>query len=194
VFGVDFTVCTAGSLPPVVTASKGMHVLVSGGLNEIDVHSNDLDAAGGQNQMCKGDGVLFDLSSGANGALKGIFRNNIIRSGQCTTTRNDFEEANAGADPRLFEHNDLDPYNTPSALYVDEGTTALNTAAAVDALTQTTANGTISKDPLYANYPTDLHLDAGSPCADAGTPTGAPLLDMDLQPRDQSPDIGADEL
>src|SRR5207249_3482095 len=125
-----------------------------------------------------GNGVVFELSSGANTALKGIFRNNIIRGGQCTTSRNDFQEATTGADPRLFEHNDLDPYNTPSALYVDEGSTQLNTAAAVDVLTQTTANGTISADPLYANYPVDLHLDAGSPCIDAGTPTRAPVLDM----------------
>jgi hypothetical protein len=47
---------------------------------------------------------------------------------------------------------------------------------------------------MYVNYPTDLHLQAGSMCIDTGTPTGEPATDMDGQPRDpMTPDIGADE-
>jgi hypothetical protein len=47
-------------------------------------------------------------------------------------------------------------------------------ADAVDALTDMTVSGTLSADPLYVNYPLDLHLSAGSPCQDAGTTAGAP--------------------
>jgi hypothetical protein len=43
------------------------------------------------------------------------------------------------------------------------------------------------------NYPTDLHLQAASPCVNTGTTTGAPLRDMDGALRDATPDIGADE-
>jgi hypothetical protein len=39
------------------------------------------------------------------------------------------------------------------------------------------------------------HLQAGSPCIDAGTATEAPAQDMDNQPRPQGAavDVGADE-
>jgi hypothetical protein len=46
-----------------------------------------------------------------------------------------------------------------------------------------------------ATFPGDLHIQPASPCNGAGTPNGAPALDMDGQPRDpMMPDIGADEL
>jgi hypothetical protein len=51
----------------------------------------------------------------------------------------------------------------------------------------------ISVDPSFVNYPADVHLKAGSLCIGAGTPTGAPSLDMDNKPRDAMPDIGPDE-
>jgi hypothetical protein len=111
----------------------------------------------------------------------------------CTLARYGFHEAAAAADPRVFEHNDLDPAVAPTALYFDSGTTAVNTAAGVDALADMTASGTISASPLFANYPTDLHLSVGSPCINTGTATGAPALDMDGAKRDATPDIGADE-
>jgi hypothetical protein len=53
--------------------------------------------------------------------------------------------------------------------------------------------GNIDADPLFAgggNY----HLRPGSPCADAGTPTGAPADDLEGTPRDADPDMGAYEL
>ena len=46
---------------------------------------------------------------------------------------------------------------------------------------------------MFAAYPTDLHITAGSMCVDMGTTAGAPLLDMDDEMRDATPDIGADE-
>ena len=49
-------------------------------------------------------------------------------------------------------------------------------------------------DPQFLNYPMDIHLQVGSPCIGAGTPTGAPPIDFEGTPRDPAaPDIGADE-
>jgi hypothetical protein len=63
----------------------------------------------------------------------------------------------------------------------------------VNALADMAVGGTISQDPLFVAYPTDLHLSAASPCVDAGTAAGAPAWDMDGALRDAAPDIGADE-
>jgi hypothetical protein len=65
---------------------------------------------------------------------------------------------------------------------------------AINGLTMTTSSGNISGDPLFNNYPSDVHLKAGSPCIGAGTPTGEPLLDMDFGARSPTkPSIGPDE-
>jgi hypothetical protein len=63
-------------------------------------------------------------------------------------------------------------------------------------------------DPLFASGPlpggtgpdyadqwlaVDFHLRAGSPAIDAGTPDGAPALDIEGTPRDATPDTGAYE-
>ena len=50
----------------------------------------------------------------------------------------------------------------------------------------------ISIQPYLVYYP-DLHLQKTSPCINAGTPTGAPLFDLDGTPRDALPDMGAYE-
>ncbi len=58
-----------------------------------------------------------------------------------------------------------------------------------------TVGGTISADPLFVAFPTDLHISPGSPCDGFGTPAGAPAYDMDGNPRSTTaPDIGADEI
>jgi hypothetical protein len=54
--------------------------------------------------------------------------------------------------------------------------------------------GNISGNPLFLNAAAgDYHLTFGSPCIDAGTPTGAPATDLDGIARDATPDIGAYE-
>jgi len=58
----------------------------------------------------------------------------------------------------------------------------------------TTGTGNISTDPLFVNAAAgDYHLGGGSPCIDAGTPSGAPTHDLDHRPRDAQPDLGAFE-
>ena len=96
-------------------------------------------------------------------------------------------------DPRVFENNDLDPRNTPTAVYRDEATSNLTDATMVNALTDMTVSGNLFVDPMFA-APGDYHLMFASMCANAGTTTGAPALDMDDDVRDATPDIGADEL
>ena len=68
---------------------------------------------------------------------------------------------------------------------------------------QTGINGNISADPMFANIAGgDYHLQAGSPCVDAGTNESAPSLDFEEDPRpidgdsdgEAIVDIGADEL
>jgi len=43
----------------------------------------------------------------------------------------------------------------------------------------------------YSNR--DVRLGATSTCRNAGTPAGAPTIDIDGDPRDAQPDIGPDE-
>jgi hypothetical protein len=58
----------------------------------------------------------------------------------------------------------------------------------------TTGTGNISQDPLFVDAAGgDYHLQAGSPCIHAGTPSGAPATDLEGTPRDAAPDMGAYE-
>jgi hypothetical protein len=57
-----------------------------------------------------------------------------------------------------------------------------------------TGTGNISADPQFVDAANgDYHLQAGSPCVDAGTSVGAPLHDIEGTPRDAAPDMGAYE-
>ena len=170
----------------------GVSVSAASGGNEVDVHSNTIDGDGAP-VACTSRGIVLDAAAGGLNSPAGIFRNNIVRAGRCATSIG-VEEHSAASDPRVFENNDLDPFNTPNALYVDEGSSMLQSAAAVNALTDATLGGNISADPMFASYPSNLHINAGSACIGAGTPAGAPTGDMDGDVRDlTTPDIGADE-
>lgn len=55
-------------------------------------------------------------------------------------------------------------------------------------------NGNMDADPLFFNAISgDYRLQPCSPCIDAGTPDGAPAEDMEGNPREDLPDIGAYE-
>ncbi|HEX5098745.1 MAG TPA: choice-of-anchor Q domain-containing protein, partial [Polyangiaceae bacterium] len=193
VFG--FTQQDCGSATTTPGQSTGLRALTSTGLRELDVHSNFFDGGGqaSTGATCTSRAVALGATSMPPTVPNGLFRNNIFRAGTCAT-RYGFEELVASADPRELANNDFDPATTPTALYFDEATTAVTTAAGIDALAGTTATATRSVDPQFTSYPTDLHLLAGSMCIDAGTTTGAPAYDMDGAARTGTPpDIGPDE-
>ena len=50
----------------------------------------------------------------------------------------------------------------------------------------------VSADPQFDG---GFHIGPTSVCRNAGTPTGAPLIDIenDVRPQESAPDIGADE-
>jgi hypothetical protein len=106
----------------------------------------------------------------------------------------DFAELAAAADPRIFENNMLDSSGNPAALYLDENNNSLTMAAMVDALADMIVSGTLDGNAMLVMPPADLHIAPGSPCDGAGTPTGAPSVDLDGMARGNPPDIGADEI
>ncbi len=170
----------------------GLHVVAQTPGVELDVHSNTIDADGFPTG-CRGVGIALDIVPGSTAGPLGVYRNNIVLGGDCTTSLN-VEEKQHPADPRIFENNNLDPFNTPNALYMDEATMTLNGTAAVNALTDGSFAGNISVASQFVSYPGNLHLTSGSMCIGAGTSVGVPATDMDGEARDPStPDIGADE-
>jgi hypothetical protein len=170
----------------------GLHAVTAPGLAEIDVHSNDLDAAGSQ-LSCVGAAIELEAGPTPPKSGVGVFRNNILRAGFCPT-RYGFKEASHVSDPRILQNNDFDPFNAPTALYLDEGGVPLTSVAAINGLTDVAQLGAnISVDPMYVAYPNDLHISAGSMCIGMGTPIGKPKYDFDGDLRKSTPDIGADE-
>jgi hypothetical protein len=178
-------ICGATASTP---EADGVRVHVALGGNEVDVSSNTIDAGGAG--QCQGVAAGIGLGNGAGPKTPhGIFRDNILRAGACALGRIDFIETEAGTTPRLFEHNDLDPTGTPTSLYLRPASSP-TTIAGVNMLVG--ASGNINADPMFVGA-LDLHLAAGSPCVNAGTPVGAPKLDYDGKARDDKPDIGAYE-
>jgi hypothetical protein len=95
-----------------------------------------------------------------------------------------------------MDYNDI--FGGTLAVYVDEGSSLLLSIGEVNALTDMiTGNNILAWPDLVNEMPYgDLHLNAGSPCVDAGTSEGASDHDMDWEsrPAGQSFDMGADEL
>ncbi|MBL9038505.1 MAG: hypothetical protein JNG84_08345 [Archangium sp.] len=180
--------CPVSGTAPTAQRFTALTVTTGSGANELDVHSNTFDGASQSSNACTA--VAVALEAGARGQARGVFRNNIVRAGQCGV-RVPIAETSSAADPRVFENNDLDPSGQPTALYLDEGDAGLQTLDEVNALVGAAANQ--SADPGFVAYPTDLHLVPSSPCVGAGTPAGAPQTDIDGHPRPSPPSIGVDE-
>lgn len=192
VHGFDAATCPAGSAVT-ATLSIGLHVLPGVAPNEIDFHSNSVEAHGRPAATCTAVAVQYETTLGSPPSAQGVFRNDVLRVDQCST-RHLFFEAGAAFDPRIIDHLDFDPTGTPMSLYFDEGTTGITTAAAIDALTDVSASSSLSVPASFLTYPTDLHVDSNSMLLGAGTPTGAPTMDFDRMTRSTTaPAIGADE-
>jgi hypothetical protein len=179
--------CGPGSATPEADGVR-VHVAMSG--NEIDVNSNTIDAGGAGLCQSVAAGIGLGNTNGMGPKTPhGIFRDNILRAGGCATARVGFIETEAMIRPRLFENNDLDTTGAPTSLYSRPAGSPM-TIADVNMLSG--AAGNISADPMFVGV-ADLHLMAGSPCINAGTPVGAPKVDFDGKARDDKPDIGAFE-
>jgi hypothetical protein len=104
-------------------------------------------------------------------------------------------EEGIAADPRTVDFNDI--INSTVAVYLDEGTTPLVSIGEVNSLADIQTGDNILEYPDLVNESPmgDFHLNAGSPCINAGTTTGASDHDMDdeTRPADGAVDIGADE-
>ncbi|MBS1153130.1 MAG: polymorphic outer membrane protein, partial [Myxococcaceae bacterium] len=184
------TQCT-GIAGPAPINSFAVQVLINTGSNEPDLHSNDLFGEGAPN-ACTSRGLAFDVFAAIiPSGPRGLVRNNIIHAGLCPTAFA-IHEFDVVADPRVLENNDLVPARDGGTLYRDENQSNLVTAAEVNALLDLTTALNLSADPLFDG---GVHLSAGSPCRNAGTATGAPVIDLDgdSRPKESAPDIGADE-
>jgi hypothetical protein len=194
VHGYDQAACGAG-MTGNAHSSVGMHVVADASGNEVDVNGNTFEAHQGGFAACAAVGLWLEAAAGTTPGPHGVYRNDIFHAAGCGAGMNfDVREESATADPRIFTNDDLDPAGAGGpVLYVDEGTMSLSSAAMVNALTDATVNGVLSADPMFASFPTDLHIAAGSMCVGAGTATGAPADDYDGMPRAAPPAIGADQ-
>jgi hypothetical protein len=178
--------CNAGTSGPSLAATA-LALRFVAGKGEPDIHSNEIRAAVGDYtypspnppSSCQGVGVTL---SGTFSEPRGIFRNNILDAGPCTSVGTNYSvyETSASVDPRVFENNVL------GGAYRDEGATLVTMESELNALAGTTASENLFDSCL-------LPLMPGSPCIDAGTSAGSPLFDADGETRDGSPDVGPDE-
>ncbi len=157
-------------------------------LVEPRVHSNTIEYT-----PCTGCGprvgIGITATPGGLGTPAGVFRNNLVRNTGAGGVTQCVVEYSAQSDPRLFENNALwDP--TGTAVYLDEGTTPLFLAPAINALAGASMNQVVNCMPNAT-----WHIPLGSACQNTGTAAGAPDHDFDPQPRPHAGgfDIGADE-
>jgi hypothetical protein len=169
-------------------------------LPNVLVHSNDFFGAGlGLSTGSVSLSVGINLGEmPATDMLAGRIYDNVVYSG-VGVARYCIREQNVHIDPELVDSNALHletmPMPISSALYLDEGATALTTAAAVDAAEPGAGN---LEDDCSLTSPViggDFHLLPGSMCIDAGNTTELPPYDFegDTRPAGAGPDIGADE-
>lgn len=180
--------CTGG------TAATAMRYvgLTAGGTSArsvLDLHSNTIDPGGVTTLgSCTSRGL--ELAGTAGSGLVSV-RGNIALAGICALGYPVFE-VSATADPLTLESNDL-VAGRLAAVYRDEGTTDVATAALVNGFLDTTSSGNLDSAAGFVAYPTNLDLAAGSMCIDADVTAGAPAIDYDGHARIGVPDIGAFE-
>jgi len=180
------SICTSSS----VAASFAVKVLFSAGRNELDLHSNTLFGQGFATS-CTSRALWLDVVTGTPpSGPRGLFRNNILNAGVCSTSYH-VDELVLEADPRVFKNNDL--WSAPvTALYRNEASDNLISIGTVNALTDSIMADNLSADPVFT---TAFHIGATSACRDKGTAEGAPPIDFDgeARPLGTAHDIGADE-
>jgi hypothetical protein len=165
-----------------------------GAVRHVNVNGNYINALGSPGTIARGCYGLYFTGSDGLALPQGDYRNNIINAGYCLERYGVVEDGIA-SDPRTVDFNDI--INSTVAVYLDEGTDLLQSIGEVNALTDIQTGDNILEYPDLVNESPmgDFHLNAGSPCIDAGTSTGASDHDMDdeARPAGGLVDIGADE-
>jgi hypothetical protein len=165
-----------------------------GAVRHVNVNGNYINALGSPGTIARGCYGLYITGSDGLALPQGDYLNNIINAGYCLERFGVVEEGIA-ADPRTVDFNDI--INSTVAVYLDEGTTPLVSIGEVNLLADIQTGDNILEYPDLVNESPmgDFHLNAGSPCIDAGTSTGASDHDMDdeTRPSGGAVDIGADE-
>ncbi len=134
-------------------------------------------------------------SAGANTSLVNCtFAGNAASLGGQAIHSAEYSDPNAGN--QLYE----DATNIINTILWGNGTEEIGLNNAVPVVTYSdveggyTGDGNIDADPLFVNSAGgDLHLQAGSPCIGAADPEAAPKTDIEGNPRDDEPDMGAYE-
>ena len=170
----------------------------------ITMNGNTLNANGtgqGGSPLTNTSAALSCRTTQGLNAKVGKIRNNILLGGLGQNRFGMFEmnqTNNRTCEPIVYENNDIffpplgsNPVDNAHRQWTSGAQQVLlPTFAEVNA--QSYAQANIGDDPLLDN---SWHLQAGSPCIDAGTTADAPAVDLDGDPRPQGAgvDIGADE-
>jgi hypothetical protein len=175
-----------------------------GGVPSTQLHSNTIVSTFGGS----GPPSLISLGvqlGGPPGSLSalvgGSYLNNIIFAGQTQgsgAASVAFREDSTNADPQALTNNLFFATGSGTvALYVDEASTQLTTAAAINM--RTGASGNLAGNPNFVNAGNgNFAPSPGSPALGAGTTSGAPMVDLSGSPRpaptNTAPDIGCIEV
>ncbi|PJB33253.1 MAG: hypothetical protein CO108_31335 [Deltaproteobacteria bacterium CG_4_9_14_3_um_filter_63_12] len=177
-------------------ASVGLFAVLQDGPNELDVHSNLIDG-GGTATLCSGAALVLTTDATRPPlSNQGTFRNNIFRAGPCVTYTIGVLEESPLADPRTFENNAFDNFNSLDLYFDADNGVKLQLVDEVNLLPDMKTGGNVTGSPAYMGYPSDVHIlpNTSSICENTGTPAGGPPFDMEGDTRDSTtPDIGPDE-
>ncbi len=165
---------------------------------EVIVNGNTLDGGGGAEGDASMSAAIVLVNRTGTAVTLGKIRNNILLGGDNYQRYGVYEEMTEGhtAHPSALDNNDFwnpPPARADYAYHLWTGT-ALKVAFA-DLQTKLTTPIPIANISVDPQLTTDFHVPVTSPVIDQGTPTEAPLKDMDGQgrPKGAAIDIGADE-
>jgi hypothetical protein len=159
------------------------------------VHSNTIDAGGATDclpPLCTGYGWQGCDGTGVSDGIGAEYTNNIVVSTRCTQRSAFWMPAPPTQLGPILRHNALSmgSYEPFSVAYVRYGNGSPPVTSPLQLMSLTGVSGTVFDPPLLDAA---HRLQEGSPCIDSGSPLGAPPTDREGDPRDESPDIGADE-
>jgi hypothetical protein len=175
---VQNNVLTGATCPGAGQGLQGYGVVIDAKTGSVDLHSNYVDGGVASAGGCSTAGI--EIRGGSS-----LVRNNIIAPGSCAKSFN-VDQGQGAALPEALENNDFAPGVSSTELYRIIGATDPRSIEQVNALPGSGGN---------FSAPCGYPLEVGSACNNAGTPEGAPELDIDAETRNETaPDVGPDEV